>query len=174
MDRRITKTKEAIQNAFFQLIEENQTTKITITKIAKTANIDRKTFYTHYNSPTDIIVEFCEQKTKEFFAHLEKENFFDQPLNSQNVFSAIYELLETRFIFVSKFCQSFRLRFILGKIQRNLCPKRHRSLCQKIRYLSFIPRYLCQLCLFRRNFCLSPLPAKRQPLQLGRSQSNSK
>ena len=41
MDRRITKTKEAIQNAFFQLIEENQTTKITITKIAKTANIDR-------------------------------------------------------------------------------------------------------------------------------------
>ena len=86
MDRRITKTKEAIQNAFFQLIEENQTTKITITKIAKTANIDRKTFYTHYNSPTDIIVEFCEQKTKEFFAHLEKENFFDQPLNSQNVF----------------------------------------------------------------------------------------
>ena len=94
MDRHITKTKEAIQNAFFQLIEENQTTKITITKIAKTANIDRKTFYTHYNSPTDIIVEFCEQKTKEFFAHLEKENFFDQPLNSQNVFSAIYELLE--------------------------------------------------------------------------------
>ena len=63
MDRRITKTKEAIQNAFFQLIEENQTKKITITKIAKTANIDRKTFYTHYNSPTDIIVEFCEQKT---------------------------------------------------------------------------------------------------------------
>lgn len=89
MDRRITKTKEAIQNAFFQLIEENQTTKITITKIAKTANIDRKTFYTHYNSPTDIIVEFCEQKTKEFFAHLEKENFFDQPLNSQNVFSGV-------------------------------------------------------------------------------------
>ena len=45
MDRRITKTKEAIQNAFFQLIEENQTTKITITKIAKTANIDRKNVF---------------------------------------------------------------------------------------------------------------------------------
>ena len=54
MDRRITKTKEAIQNAFFQLIEENQTTKITITKIAKTANIDRKTFYTHKNSKKSV------------------------------------------------------------------------------------------------------------------------
>jgi AcrR family transcriptional regulator len=94
MDRRVLKTKEAIQSAFFKLIEENKTTKITITNIAKMANIDRKTFYLHYNSPTDIIVEFCSQKTKEFFEHLESEDFFDQPLDTQNVFHAIYELIE--------------------------------------------------------------------------------
>ena len=166
MDRRITKTKEAIQNAFFQLIEENQTTKITITKIAKTANIDRKTFYTHYNSPTDIIVEFCEQKTKEFFAHLEKENFFDQPLNSQNVFSAIYELLEKDL--------SLYQNFASHSVYDSFWEKFKEICVQNATEASFIPRYLCQLCLFRRNFCLSPLPAKRQPLQLGRSQSNSK
>lgn len=94
MDRRIKKTKEAIQTSFFKLIEENKTTKITITDIAKLANIDRKTFYLHYNTPTDIIIEFCSQKTQEFFEHLESEDFFDKPLDTQNVFDAIYELIQ--------------------------------------------------------------------------------
>lgn len=94
MDRRILKTKEAIQHAFFTLIEENKTTKITISDIARRANIDRKTFYLHYNTPIDIIHEFCGQKTREFFDYLEAEHFFDQPMDTQNIFLAIYNLLE--------------------------------------------------------------------------------
>ena len=47
MDRRIIKTKQAIESAYFRLLQANPGKRISITSIAKEANIDRKTFYLH-------------------------------------------------------------------------------------------------------------------------------
>jgi len=49
-DRRQIKTKKAIIGAFFTLLQEKNISKITITELAKIANIDRKTFYLHYEA----------------------------------------------------------------------------------------------------------------------------
>lgn len=53
-DRRQIKTKKAIIGAFFTLLQEKNISKITITELAKLANIDRKTFYLHYGSITEL------------------------------------------------------------------------------------------------------------------------
>lgn len=53
-DRRQIKTKKAIIGAFFALLQEKNISKVTITELAKLANIDRKTFYLHYNSISDL------------------------------------------------------------------------------------------------------------------------
>ncbi|MBR3867819.1 MAG: TetR/AcrR family transcriptional regulator [Clostridia bacterium] len=53
-DRRQIKTKKAIIGAFFALLQEKNISKITITELAKIANIDRKTFYLHYGSIADL------------------------------------------------------------------------------------------------------------------------
>ena len=53
-DRRQIKTKKAIIGAFFKLLEEKDVTKISITELAKLADIDRKTFYLHYDSINDL------------------------------------------------------------------------------------------------------------------------
>lgn len=50
IDRRIVRTRRAIHIAFIDLLTEHEYTKITITALAKRADIDRKTFYTHYSS----------------------------------------------------------------------------------------------------------------------------
>lgn len=63
-DRRVLKTKKLIREAFFLLLSEKDISNITITDIAKSANIDRKTFYLHYSSSTDILDEFEEEKTE--------------------------------------------------------------------------------------------------------------
>ncbi len=60
MDRRIIKTKDAIKTAFVELLKENNSSKITITKIAHKANIDRKTFYLHYDSTDEVMCEIIE------------------------------------------------------------------------------------------------------------------
>lgn len=47
-DRRVRKTKQAIKNAFIQLLNKKDLEKITIQDITELANINRGTFYLHY------------------------------------------------------------------------------------------------------------------------------
>lgn len=73
MDKRIIKTKKAIQTAYFTLLNEKEKKKITISAIARKANIDRKTFYLHYNTPDDIVREYAREKVKSFCDALEEQ-----------------------------------------------------------------------------------------------------
>ena len=85
-DRRIVKTKESIRKAFLQLIQSKEFHKITVTELADTANIDRKTFYLHYNSISEILEEFEAELAGKVMALLKSHknfdiNFFFQGLN---------------------------------------------------------------------------------------------
>ena len=75
-DRRITKTKTAIREAYFSILKENSSAKITVTEIANRANIDRKTFYLHYDSPEALMEEFYKNLVNDFLLILEKNDFF--------------------------------------------------------------------------------------------------
>ncbi|MCT1902647.1 TetR/AcrR family transcriptional regulator [Oceanobacillus sojae] len=59
-DRRISKSKTAMRNALIQLIEEKEFNKITVTDIVERADLNRGTFYKHYKSQTDILLELTE------------------------------------------------------------------------------------------------------------------
>lgn len=50
VDRRVLKTKKALFEAFDRLIAVKDYDKITISELARSADIDRKTFYLHYSS----------------------------------------------------------------------------------------------------------------------------
>lgn len=56
-DRRVQKTKAAIREAFLSLLKKKRAEEITVTELAQEANIERKTFYLHYNNINDIIEE---------------------------------------------------------------------------------------------------------------------
>lgn len=94
MDRRIQKTKAAIREAYFSLLMKKKDARITITEIAKTANIDRKTFYLHYDSVEDISKEFCQEKIEEWLFELEKEVFFERPFDAVKLFHTLNNLIE--------------------------------------------------------------------------------
>lgn len=53
-DLRVQKTKEAIEHAFVELIEQNGYAGVSITDIALRARISRNTFYLHYRSKEDL------------------------------------------------------------------------------------------------------------------------
>ena len=97
-DRRITKTRKAIQNAYLNLLKQKGTEKITISDIAREADIDRKTFYLHYDSTEDIIRDYAEEKTKELLARLTIRSFFslsfDRKIFAKEVNSMLAEHLE--------------------------------------------------------------------------------
>lgn len=97
-DRRVTRTKKSIQKAYLDLLQNKGTDKITISDIAREADIDRKTFYLHYNSTEDIIKEYAEEKTRELLLRLTVKSFFslsfDRKIFAREVNSMLAEHLE--------------------------------------------------------------------------------
>lgn len=73
MDRRIEKTKNAIKAAYKNLLFQKKDSKITITELANTANIDRKTFYLHYDCVEDILREIIKDNLSELGILLEEQ-----------------------------------------------------------------------------------------------------
>lgn len=65
MDRRVKKTKRAIQTALITLLQKHIFTEITVSELARTADIDRKTFYLHYHSINDVLDEFEAELTQQ-------------------------------------------------------------------------------------------------------------
>ena len=59
-DRRVDKTKKSIHNAFVALIQRKPYTSITISELAREADIDRRTFYLHYECIDDVASEMQE------------------------------------------------------------------------------------------------------------------
>lgn len=53
-DRRVRKTKKAIQDVFFELIKEKKLNEITIKELCAKADINKSTFYLHYRDIYDL------------------------------------------------------------------------------------------------------------------------
>ena len=67
-DLRVIRTKEAIRNTFEEMICEMDYEKITIKELTERARINRKTFYLHYNSLDDLLLEMQNEMAKNFIA----------------------------------------------------------------------------------------------------------
>lgn len=62
MDIRVKKTRRAIQKAFIELLREKPIEKITVKEIAERAEINKTTFYAHYET-LDALTDQMEQQT---------------------------------------------------------------------------------------------------------------
>ncbi len=97
VDRRVRKTKKAIQDAYFRLLAQKRSEKITVAEITREADIDRKTFYLHYDSVQDVIREYTEAKTREILKRLTMKSFFtlrfDKEIFAREAISLVSENL---------------------------------------------------------------------------------
>ncbi|MBR3629834.1 MAG: TetR/AcrR family transcriptional regulator [Oscillospiraceae bacterium] len=93
MDRRTQKTRQAIRNAYAALLLDHHASRITVTALAREANIDRKTFYLHYDTIEDVVRDYHAQILLKMMDYLEAAGFFENRPDISCFFTACNRLI---------------------------------------------------------------------------------
>ncbi|MBO4818542.1 MAG: TetR/AcrR family transcriptional regulator [Firmicutes bacterium] len=81
-DRRVSKTRNAITNTLLKLMEEKPLSEITVSELTELADVNRKTFYNHYENMDSVIMELennCSNWILSFVEDAPIEKFLNEP-----------------------------------------------------------------------------------------------
>lgn len=97
VDKRVIRTKKAIKAALFKIMETKALGEITISELTAAANVNRRTFYTHYHNLTDILEEIEADLVTELRTLLEGVDSGDHKSSIYNIFIGFYQLMSGEF-----------------------------------------------------------------------------
>ncbi len=89
-DRRVRKTKRAIREAMIRLMRYKPISDITVTELTREADLDRRTFYLHYDNLYDIIEEIEQEAIERLDAAIH-----DSKYDSMDFFTAMTDIMLT-------------------------------------------------------------------------------
>ena len=115
-DRRITKTKRAIRNAFAELLTIKAMDDITIRDIAEVADINRKTFYSHYGGIHDVIAEIENEIVTSFDDVLVGLDLKQALQNPYPVFARLTEIINSDMDFYTHLMRVNRNASLISKL----------------------------------------------------------
>ena len=117
-DRRVEKTRNAIINAFKEMIIEKDFNEITIKELAERANINRKTFYLHYESMEEILFDVTVELSEQVFESLNNKGFFDpNVIGITPLIETINELINSNYELTCKLISANSYRFFSRNIK---------------------------------------------------------
>lgn len=106
-DRRLAKTDRAIQNALMDLLTQRPLAKISVSDVARQADIDRKTFYLHYATVEDAFQAIADGIIADSVARIEDRMHRSGDVSFLGAFEAYFSsigeiFLDERFITMRK------------------------------------------------------------------------
>ena len=57
INRRVRMTRRLLKDALLELLAQTELSRISVTALCKAADVNRSTFYSYYNSPSDLLVD---------------------------------------------------------------------------------------------------------------------
>lgn len=98
-DKRVIRTKKAIRAALFKLLETKDLSAVTITELTQKANVNRRTFYTHYKNITEILEEIEGEFEESLLWLIRKFDINDYKESTYKLFVGLNELITVEFDF---------------------------------------------------------------------------
>ena len=89
MDRRQRKTRQAIFEAFSELLESNRYENITVGDIIDRADVGRSTFYSHFETKDTLLKAIC----SDIFEHIFKGDICNYPGHTENLQEKLAHIL---------------------------------------------------------------------------------
>jgi AcrR family transcriptional regulator len=100
-DRRILRTREAINRAFLELFGEKELEQITINDIAERANVNRGTVYLHYTDKYDLLNRCIEDHLGRMFLSCNMTRTPDGDVGLISEMKPVFRYFEQNFLFFS-------------------------------------------------------------------------
>lgn len=101
-DRRIGKTKKAIKNALIILLGKKDMAQITVKELSDLADINRKTFYSHYQSIGDIFNEIENDLISSLQGIMQEFKFDNNRSQIHHLFKRLNNLINEDFDFYQR------------------------------------------------------------------------
>lgn len=147
-DRRVSRTRSSICNAYTKLLTEKNFRSITVTDIAKAADVNRKTFYNYYECIDDIMKEIIDGILEHLFGkNLENLNWESYLKHPDVLFKRLNSLIEEDFSFYTTLFKLEEPGNLLQKVEFLLKDKMVAHFLEK--YPEHNPqntRLLCEYC----------------------------
>jgi AcrR family transcriptional regulator len=106
LDRRCIKTRKAIKQVFIRLITEKDINKITIKEIADKANINRKTFYSHYMDVAGVLDDIENDVLEQLYEIIENIDIQKAIYDPYPIFKELTNIINNDFDFYKYLLQS--------------------------------------------------------------------
>lgn len=75
IDRRVSRTRQALRQALYELIQEKGYDAVTIEEITERANLGRTTFYLHFRDKDDLLLDRFKEQLEEVFRQLSELSY---------------------------------------------------------------------------------------------------
>lgn len=119
-DKRVIKTKREIRSALLKILEGKPLSEITVKEIADRACINRKTFYSHYASPDEILSELEDEIVGSIAYFFEDVMIDEYSLGPQHFLQFINTLYASNPQFFENLVSMRNYTFIADKLKKVL------------------------------------------------------
>jgi AcrR family transcriptional regulator len=92
-DKRCLRTRLAIKSALLSLLEDKPLAKITVSELAETAQVNRKTFYNHYLDINSVLYDIETVFLDDIFAIIDKNNIWGEIENPSGFILRFFEII---------------------------------------------------------------------------------
>jgi AcrR family transcriptional regulator len=128
IDRRQIRTKRQIREALEALMTEKPIEKITVKELAQRADIDRKTFYLHYDSIGNLMEELQKQLLEQIRDVLSQYDLLSPDFDALSLFRQFNAIIAQNSAFYRKMMEADRYGFFFHHLKdtmRDLLRRRH-------------------------------------------------
>ncbi len=115
-DRRILRTRSAVQSALLRLLAEKPLSEITVTELAQRADINRKTFYNYYSDVSMVLEEIENQIVEDFRAALKDIQIARLLSDPSEVFLTLADLISADADLYDRILAADNMNSLLSKI----------------------------------------------------------
>lgn len=113
-DLRKRKTQKSIKNALYLMVIEKKYTDISVTELAKRAEIGRKTFYLHYESIESVFNEIRDELVYELRNIIDNKAYRNNSFNIDGLFYSLNKTIENHLDFYKRIVSANSYAFFLN------------------------------------------------------------